>query len=665
MTPSSAPARTVLVLGANGRFGLAAAQAFAGAGWRVVAQVRRDAAAGMPVGAELVRAPLAGARRRMLRGRPRRTSSCTAINPVYTRWDEEALPAARAAMDLAERFGARFMLPGNVYNHGASMPERIDETTPQRPTTAKGRIRVEMEAELERRAAAGRLRATVITAGDFFGAGSGSWFDQVVVKSIAEGHDRLSRRPGAGPRLGLPAGPGARVRRRRLARRPRAVRALRLRRALGDGQRIHRRRRTRCGDARAGAGARLAPQRHAVAADPDRRHRRAALARAGADVLPLARAACARWQPARQALPRIDADAARRSRSPTAWPRSAWAPRRRARPSPLRAEPQRPWGHGARRMLAAMRPRALFSGARPGAAPRWPKRNGDDPCRHRTRVRPKPTADGDRRPCRGLSRGGASRRGAALHQALPGDRTRRLPALDRARVAHPRAPGRPGARRCQGARVRPRRRDRRGAAADPRCRRDASTNGRRSCRCAGTARRCATSSTTAPTGGRWRASAWSRSTRCTRSASSTSTSRPTTSAFPGRRPAPAAPAAGQPLRAALQGARADRRRVLARPEVELPEPLPLRASPTTSTSRRACCTRSRKAGAATSRRRGQLDWRCDFFSLAAMLWRYLPELDDAPGSGWTASAMPRRRSSSSSCSTCTTRRRRSTGRIAT
>jgi len=44
-----------------------------------------------------------------------------------------------------------------------------------------------MERELEQRARAGRLRATVITAGDFFGAGSGSWFDQVVTRSIASG----------------------------------------------------------------------------------------------------------------------------------------------------------------------------------------------------------------------------------------------------------------------------------------------------------------------------------------------------------------------------------------------------------------------------------------------------------------------------------------------
>jgi len=185
MKHAHVPARTVLVLGANGRFGLAAAQAFAAAGWHVLAHVRRDAGAGMPVQAELVRAPLATLADALFDRAP--DVVVHGINPIYTRWQEEVLPAARAAMDLAERFGARFMLPGNVYNHGAAMPLLIDETTPQRPTTAKGEIRVALEAELERRAAAGRLRATVITAGDFFGAGSGSWLDQAIVKPIARG----------------------------------------------------------------------------------------------------------------------------------------------------------------------------------------------------------------------------------------------------------------------------------------------------------------------------------------------------------------------------------------------------------------------------------------------------------------------------------------------
>ena len=182
---STASRPAVLILGANGRFGLAAAQAFDAAGWAVLAHVRRDAA-GMPASARLVRGDIAELPA-LLGADDMPSVVVHALNPIYTRWDEEALPLARAGMDLAERLGARFMLPGNVYNFGAGMPALIDEATPQRPTTSKGRLRAEMEAELERRTAAGRLRSTVITAGDFFGAGTGSWFDQAVVKSIAKG----------------------------------------------------------------------------------------------------------------------------------------------------------------------------------------------------------------------------------------------------------------------------------------------------------------------------------------------------------------------------------------------------------------------------------------------------------------------------------------------
>ena len=179
--------RTVLVLGANGRFGFAAAQAFAAAGWRVVAQVRREPAQTMPPSAEIVRAPLAAlAAGDALAALPRIDVVVHAVNPLYTRWDE-ALPAATTAMDIAERLGALFLLPGNVYNYGAAMPALLDESTPQRPTTEKGEIRVAIENALAARAAAGRLRATVVTAGDFFGAGSGSWLDQVIVRSLARG----------------------------------------------------------------------------------------------------------------------------------------------------------------------------------------------------------------------------------------------------------------------------------------------------------------------------------------------------------------------------------------------------------------------------------------------------------------------------------------------
>ena len=189
---SNTPARstagrpTVLILGANGRLGCAAAQAFDAAGWRVLAQVRREGAAELPAGAMLLRLPLtepaalaaaAGAASVVVH----------AVNPAHTHWDAEALPALQAGLAVAQTLGAHFMLPGNVYNFGAGMPALLTEDTPQRPTTRKGEIRVEMEALMAQRATAGRFTASVVRAGDFFGAGTGNWLDMAIVKSLRVG----------------------------------------------------------------------------------------------------------------------------------------------------------------------------------------------------------------------------------------------------------------------------------------------------------------------------------------------------------------------------------------------------------------------------------------------------------------------------------------------
>lgn len=176
--------RTVLVLGANGRFGAAATQAFAEAGWHVIAQARRAPAA-LPAGAHHVDTPLADPAALAAQANGADTV-IYAVNPPYTRWAAEALPLARAGMAVAERLGARFMLPGNVYNFGEAMPPLLGEDTPQDATTRKGRIRIAMERELEARAAAG-LRSVVIRAGDFFGGGAGSWLDLVIARSLSAG----------------------------------------------------------------------------------------------------------------------------------------------------------------------------------------------------------------------------------------------------------------------------------------------------------------------------------------------------------------------------------------------------------------------------------------------------------------------------------------------
>ena len=181
-THSSARASTVLVLGANGRFGQAACEAFAQAGWRVLAHTRRElhwrsantSARIQEIGGELMRNTTDFESVSVV---------VNALNPIYTRWKREALPLARTAMDLAQSLDATLMFPGNVYNFGKAMPELLTEDTPQRAQTRKGKIRIQIESDLRERAAQG-LQTIIVRAGDFFGAGSGSWFDLVIAKDL-------------------------------------------------------------------------------------------------------------------------------------------------------------------------------------------------------------------------------------------------------------------------------------------------------------------------------------------------------------------------------------------------------------------------------------------------------------------------------------------------
>ncbi len=181
----SATSKTALVLGANGRFGQAAVSAFAAGGWSVLAQARRASTQPLPQGARPLAIALDDAAALAAAARGAQVV-VHALNPPYTRWAQEVLPLARQGMDLAQRLDALFMLPGNVYNFGASMPPLLGADTPQRPSTRKGRIRCDLEAEMRARAAEGQ-HSVIIRAGDFYGCGRGGWLDMAVVKSLVKG----------------------------------------------------------------------------------------------------------------------------------------------------------------------------------------------------------------------------------------------------------------------------------------------------------------------------------------------------------------------------------------------------------------------------------------------------------------------------------------------
>jgi nucleoside-diphosphate-sugar epimerase len=109
-----------------------------------------------------------------------------ALNPLYTEWSRLALPLAYCAITAAETAGAALLFPGNLYNYGRGLPAVIDETTPMRPSARKGRMRLVIEERMQEAAERG-VRTIILRAGDFYGAGHGSWLDLVITKQIGRG----------------------------------------------------------------------------------------------------------------------------------------------------------------------------------------------------------------------------------------------------------------------------------------------------------------------------------------------------------------------------------------------------------------------------------------------------------------------------------------------
>jgi nucleoside-diphosphate-sugar epimerase len=168
-----------LVLGVTGGIGGAVARLLATRGWKVRALHRDpsrlrgsafEVVAGDAMRAEDVALAATGA-----------SLIVHAVNPPgYRNWGELVLPMLDNTIAAARASGARVLLPGTVYNYGPDVfGQRIDEEAPQRPTSRKGAIRVEME----RRLRDSGQRVLIVRAGDFFGPGAANnWFAQGLVK---------------------------------------------------------------------------------------------------------------------------------------------------------------------------------------------------------------------------------------------------------------------------------------------------------------------------------------------------------------------------------------------------------------------------------------------------------------------------------------------------
>ena len=155
---------SVLIAGASGRFGSNAAKAFEAAGWTVrhyrrLEETLLEAAKGMDV-------------------------IVNALNPQnYKNWEAEIPRITQEVLKAATAHGATVLVPGNVYNFGVQQGP-WSETTPQRPNTIKGRVRVEMEEAYR----ASGVQTIILRSGDFIDAGAtGTWLDLVCYKGLAKG----------------------------------------------------------------------------------------------------------------------------------------------------------------------------------------------------------------------------------------------------------------------------------------------------------------------------------------------------------------------------------------------------------------------------------------------------------------------------------------------
>jgi len=107
-----------------------------------------------------------------------------AFNPVITEWRKNALSLGYAAIAAAEEW-RNPAVSGQRMDYGRDMPP-VRREHADAAHHAQGRHARRDEQRI-REACDRGMRAIILRAGDFFGGGSGSWFDLVIAKDIGRG----------------------------------------------------------------------------------------------------------------------------------------------------------------------------------------------------------------------------------------------------------------------------------------------------------------------------------------------------------------------------------------------------------------------------------------------------------------------------------------------
>jgi nucleoside-diphosphate-sugar epimerase len=89
--------------------------------------------------------------------------------PQYHEWAEKFPPMQKAILDAVSANGAKFIVADNLYMYGDTNGQPIREDMPYQPHTKKGKVRAEMATAVMDAHRAGKVRAAIGRASNFFG----------------------------------------------------------------------------------------------------------------------------------------------------------------------------------------------------------------------------------------------------------------------------------------------------------------------------------------------------------------------------------------------------------------------------------------------------------------------------------------------------------------
>jgi nucleoside-diphosphate-sugar epimerase len=157
---------SVDVVFGGGPLGLAVVETLAGRG-RAVRLVTRSGRADTPGGVQVVAADVSDPERAAEAARGAATIyHC--VGADYGKWQQLLPPVMAGVMYAAEATGARLVYGDNLYAYGP-VEAPLTEVLPSKATGPNGRLRAELAARLLDAHRAGRLRATIGRASDFYG----------------------------------------------------------------------------------------------------------------------------------------------------------------------------------------------------------------------------------------------------------------------------------------------------------------------------------------------------------------------------------------------------------------------------------------------------------------------------------------------------------------